>query len=135
MSYEELPHTADVRIRVRAGSTDELFAEAARAISSIMYAPCSGAEETETLEIEAEDLETLMHDFLSEILYLSEVKEVVFCSFRVEVRDHSLRAVMAGERFERRKHGGGTEIKGVSYSGLKIYKEGGDHVLEVIFDV
>jgi SHS2 domain-containing protein len=37
MSFEELEHTADVRIRVMSATLEDLFSEAARALMVVMY--------------------------------------------------------------------------------------------------
>ncbi|MGD9491470.1 MAG: archease, partial [Methanoregulaceae archaeon] len=37
--------------------------------------------------------------------------------------------------FDPAKHSGGTEVKGISYSGLSIHRDKENYILEVIFDV
>ncbi|MDD1658883.1 MAG: archease [Methanomicrobiales archaeon] len=135
MSYEVLDHTADVKFRVRGRTLAEAFAEAARAVCETMAPNCTPAGIERRIEVESEDTESLLADFLSEILYLSDAESLVFCSFEVEIRGNRLTALCRGERFRREKHGGGAEIKGISYSGLSIYREGESYVLEIIADV
>jgi SHS2 domain-containing protein len=137
MPYETLPHTADVRIRVTASGLPSLFAEAARAVAAIMAPGCVPASTvTREVTVEAEDLEGLLHDFLSELLYLFDAEGLLLCDCQVSLEGtRFLTATCRGEEFSREKHAGGAEIKGVSFSGLRIYKEGEDDVLEIIFDV
>jgi SHS2 domain-containing protein len=137
MPYTTLPHTADVRIRVTASGLPSLFAEAARAMASIMAPGCVPVPAvSREVTVEAEDLEGLLHDFLSELLYLFDAEELLLCDCQVTLSGtRALTATCRGERFSREKHVGGSEVKGVSYSGLRIYKEGEDDVLEIIFDV
>jgi len=135
MSYEVLEHTADVRFRVRGRSLAEAFSEAARAVSETRAPNCTPAGVVRRIEVESGDAESLLADFLSEILYLSDAESIAFCSFEVDIRGNSLTALGRGEEFRREKHGGGAEIKGISYSGLSIYKEGESYVLEFIADV
>ena len=137
MPYETLPHTADVRIRVTASGLESLFAEAARAMAAIMAPGCiPEGPVTRAVTVEAEDPEGLLHDFLSELLYLFDAEGLLLCDCQVTLRENRhLTATCRGEAFSRETHLGGSEIKGVSYSGLRIYKEGEDDVLEIIFDV
>lgn len=135
MTFEELEHTADVLVRVRAASINELFADAARALFSVMYGPCRDAGIVQTLTVEAGDPESLLHDFLSELLFIADVENVVLCRFELDVRDASLSAVMHGEPFDPAKHAGGTIIKGISYSGLQIVKDDETYGVDVLFDV
>jgi SHS2 domain-containing protein len=134
MTIEELTHTADVRIRVKAGSIPDLFSEAARGMMQVMYGGCEGDTVREDLSIEAEDLEELLHDFLSELLYLTDVREAVYCSFQVKIEGTRLSAILRGVPFDRRKYQG-TEIKGISYYGLQIVKEGESYATDILFDV
>jgi len=135
MPYEVLEHTADLKFRVRGRTLPEAFAEAARAVCETMAPHCTPGEVVERVELEAPDPETLLTDFLSEILYLADARSLAFCSFSVEMAGNRLTAVLRGEPFLREKHGGGEEVKGISYSGLSIYKEGESQVLEFIADV
>lgn len=135
MPYEVLEHTADLRFRVKGQSLPEVFAEAARAVCETMAPNCTPGGIERRIEIESGDTETLLADFLSEILYLSDAQSLAFCSFSVEIRGNRLTAILGGEEFRREKHGGGDEIKGISYSGLSLYREGERYVLEFIADV
>ncbi|RXE56146.1 hypothetical protein ABH15_08270 [Methanoculleus taiwanensis] len=135
MTFEELEHTADVLVRVRAASINELFADAARALFSVMYGPCRDAGIVQRLTVEAGDPESLLHDFLSELLFIADVENVVLCRFELDVGEGSLSAVMHGEPFDPAKHAGGTIIKGISYSGLRIVKDDETYGVDVLFDV
>jgi len=135
MSYIELPHTADIKIRVTSESLEGLFSETATAMMTILYGQTGPGAIRRTISIGSDSPEELMTDFLSEVLYISEVEGVVFSSFFVSLAGNSLTATLTGEPFDPRKHRGGTEIKGVSYSGLRILKEDDAYVLDILFDV
>lgn len=135
MSYEEIEHTADIRLRVRSPTLDTLFAETALAMMHIVYGELGPGKVEKDLQLEAESTENLLLDFLSEILFISEVDDLVFSSAEVRIMGNSLHATLAGEPFDASRHRGGTEIKGVSYSGLRIVKDNEEYVLDILFDV
>ena len=135
MSYEELDHTADIRLKVRSPSPDSLFAETALAMMKIVYGESRFGEVERVIELEAGNTENLLLDFLSEVLFLSEVEYLVFSSAIVNISGNSLRALLTGEPFDPERHRGGTEIKGISYSGFSIVKEDEGYVLDILFDV
>lgn len=135
MPYEILEHTADLRFRVRGESLADAFAEAARAVCGTLAPNCTPGEVVRRVELGADDTGELLADFLSELLYLADAESIAFCSFSVEIEGNRLSALCRGEEFRREKHGGGEEIKGISYSGLSIYKEGESYILEFIADV
>ena len=135
MIFSELEHTADVRIRVEAGSLEDLFSEAARALMTIMYGVAEDGGLEEPIEVSAHDRESLMHTFLSEVLYLSEVKDMVVSGARVTITGNDLAGTLYGEPFSPEKHSSGMEVKGISFSGLSIAHDHDSYTLEVIFDV
>jgi len=135
MSFEELPHTADVKIRAHAPTTDALFSEAFRALMQVMYGEDRKGGIIREVDIESPDEEELLADFLSEILFLSEVDGLVFLSADIRITGTTLHAVLDGEPFDRNRHAGGSEVKGISYSGLSITHDTNGYMLDIIFDV
>ncbi|MBR6497171.1 MAG: archease [Methanomicrobium sp.] len=153
MSFEELDHTADFLFRCRGSSPEELFSESARAMFSIMFEnnditdpndPNNQSDPdstcvTKTIELESDSLSNLLIDFLSELLFVAEVDCLVLSRVNPKITGNSLKAQVFGEPFVLEKHGGGTEIKGISRSGAEITEvfEGNKryYQAEIIFDV
>lgn len=135
MSFEELSHTADVKIRACAPTPDALFGEAASALMEVMYGGDRRGGTTRSIDLDAPDQESLLCDFLSEVLYLSEVDGLVFRQADVRIEGMHLHAVLDGEPFDPERHNKGTEVKGISYSGLSIRKDAKGYMLDILFDV
>jgi SHS2 domain-containing protein len=135
MSFEELDHTADIRIRVKAPTIEELFSDAARALMTVMYGRISPGRICRHIEMNADDIISLLQCFLSELLFISEVEELVISDAEVRIAGTHLSADLSGEPFSNEKHTGGREVKGISFSGLTIAYEHDSYILEVIFDV
>jgi SHS2 domain-containing protein len=136
MPFTELEHTADILVRVTGSSLEDLFAESARAMFSCMQDRRRSGAVERTISLEAADSDALLHDFLSELLFVAEVDNLVFSDITVSISGTALRATAYGEQFDRSVHAGGTEIKGISYYGLQIRREQDHHfVVEVLFDV
>jgi SHS2 domain-containing protein len=135
MSYEELPHTADVKIRARAPTPAGLFGEAFRALMQVMYGEDRAGGVSRTIDLSAADIESLLCDFLSEALYVSEVEGLVFRQADVHLEGIQLHAVLDGEPFDPARHAMGTEVKGISYSGLSIVRDAKGYMLDILFDV
>ncbi len=135
MSIEEIPHTADVKIRARAPTLALLFSEIFNALMQVMYGESRGSTLTKEISIAGEDSESLLLDFLSEVLYISEVEGIVFADAQVTIDDQNLYALLHGEPFEPLKHSEGTEVKGISYSGLSINRDANGYMAEIVFDV
>ncbi|MGB7787864.1 archease [Methanoregula sp.] len=135
MSFEEVPHTADIKIRAHAPTLETLFSEACEALMQIMYGKERRAQVTAELDVDAGDTEALLADFLSEVLFRSEVDGLVFSHPKIRITGTHLHAVLDGEPFDRDRHAGGSEVKGISYSGLSVVQDTNGYMLEILFDV
>ncbi|MGQ9926340.1 MAG: archease [Chloroflexaceae bacterium] len=70
--YEELAHTADVGMRVRAPTPAALFACAAQSLVALAGAVPGEPTEQRQVSVEAVDAESLLVEWLNEVLYLCE---------------------------------------------------------------
>jgi SHS2 domain-containing protein len=139
VEYEFLPHTADLRFRAYGKSLDECFQNAAKALSSSIADPKTLAGDfNEEINLEADDLGRLLHDFLSEIIFRFETETLLIKNTEVAIKDkmgYSLRAQLSGELYNPEKHKVKTEIKAVTYHELKVAKDGDCWTAEVLCDI
>jgi SHS2 domain-containing protein len=135
MSFEEISHTADVKIRATAPTLEALFSEAFNALMQVLYGPDRQGGTRREITLDAEDRESLIKDFLSEVLYIAEVDGLVFAGAKIFIEGCHLVATLDGEPFDRRRHALGTEVKGISYSGLAITHDANGYMLDIVFDV
>ncbi|MDD1685189.1 MAG: archease [Methanoregula sp.] len=135
MSFEEIPHTADVRFRVRAPTLAGIFSETVSALMQVMYGPDRKADVERTVSLDADDRESLLRDFLSELLFISDTEGLVVSTASVRTDGQHLTATLSGESFDPKRHSGGTEVKGISYSGLCITRDANGYMLNIVFDV
>jgi SHS2 domain-containing protein len=135
MSFEELPHTADILVRIKAETLEELFTESVRALMEVMYGGRRDGNDVHEIAIASHDPASLLVAFLSEVLFLSESDLFVVSACTVTMEDTSLRACLTGEKFDPERHSGGTEVKGISYSGIAIEKGSDGYQVDILFDV
>ena len=135
MSFEEVSHTADVKIHATALTLEALFSETFKALMQVIYGTQRGDGTVREIRIESTDNESLLADFLSEVLFVSEVEGLVFSDARIMINGFSLVAEVNGEPFDPARHSCGTEVKGISYSGLAIMHDANGYMLDIIFDV
>jgi SHS2 domain-containing protein len=135
MSHRVLSHTADTGIEATAPTLADLIRElAAGMFSLIADLPETAAERWHTARVEAETPEDLVVDLLSELLWLSEVEDVVFCGFRVEADQRSA-TVEAGGVPVADVDTTGPPIKAVTYHELAVEPRGDGWYGRVYFDV
>jgi SHS2 domain-containing protein len=133
LRFREVEHTADRAFTVRGGDLAELFALAARALCAIQGQQ-TDTQETVSREVEVSgvDRETLLVNWLNEILYLQDVHKESYSRFDVAViSDSSLRASLHGEpNISIRR-----SIKAVTFHGLKIERLADGWEATIVVDV
>ena len=137
MPFEELEHTADVKMRITAPDFLSLLAESGDTMASVLYGDFAKEPETLTVEIEAEgeDSSELVVNFLSELLFLTEVEYLVPLSYSIAQEGNRVFGTVSGIEFDRTKHAGGICVKGISYSGLSLEETAEGCELTIIFDI
>lgn len=136
-TYELIDHTADIGVKAYGKNLAECFENAAKAMFDII----TDKSEIENIgqyniALDAPDLEQLLVDWLSELLFLNSANNLVFGFFKVNLdeKNKSLTATVFGEKYNISKHKIGAEIKAVTYHILEIRDKKPYHV-QVLFDI
>lgn len=136
-TYELVDHTADVGIKAYGKTLSEAFENAAKGMFDII----TDKSEIENIgqydiELETDNLEQLLVDWLSELLFLNTANNIVFGFFKVELdeKKNKLSAKVFGEKFDLSKHKVGTEIKAVTYHILEVNNKK-PYYVQVLFDI
>lgn len=141
MPYEFFSHTADLGIRVTASSREELFIEAAKALTKALVENPEAIQAVFKREVtlSADRLDDLLYDWLSELLYLVDAQRIVFNQFEVTMTGgppFHLRAVMWGEPIDRQRHTLHLEVKAITYHRLRVEQTPEGHwEAEVVADL
>jgi SHS2 domain-containing protein len=132
--YVIIDHTADIAIKTSGESLAEAFGNAAYAMFDIMADAGAIKPVGEVkVDIEAKDLGQLLVDWLSELLYLCDVDDVLFSEFEVTIDGLKLNAVVRGENIDPARHGLKTDIKAVTYHMLEVNEK--ENSVQVLFDL
>ena len=130
--------TADVAFEAYGKDLNELFANSALAMFEVMV----NTEEIEPkvereIELEANDLEGLLFEWLNELLFYYGSENLAFSRFEVEVdeKELKLKAKCFGEEINPARHETKTEVKAATYHNLEIKKEDGRWKARVILDI
>jgi SHS2 domain-containing protein len=122
--FRLLEHTADMGIEAMGADLSELFEAAARGLREIVFGDQAGGAATEelTLDLEAEEPEELLVNWLSELLFLMLDRGFFPTDFRLpEIDRKHLRARVLGETDA--GHEPVREVKAVTFHGLSIDRQ------------
>lgn len=139
--YETFEHTADVGLRARAANLDTLFAEAARAMFSVMAGDLDAVRPLEevAVQLEPDDLDALLRNWLGELLYIFHVRKLLLSEFTVHIDNSngnaSLHGTARGEPLDAARHKADVEIKAATWHELKVQRTADGWLAEVIVDI
>lgn len=132
-NFQEIEHTADWALRVQGQTLPELFINAAAAMYAVTVdAPAIAPQVERLVEVSGVDAETLLVNWLNELVYLTEVEGLVFGQFEMlEFAPEHLRALARGQTgAPLRKH-----IKAVTFHNLRIVSTAEGYQVTIVFDV
>ena len=127
---------ADIAFEIYGKDLNELFENSALAIFE-ESADLSKVEEKEkkTIKLNADNIENLLYDFLSEILFLKDKDSFLFKKSNVKIEKHSLKAELSGEEIDRKKHELRNDIKAITLHMFKVEKTKDGYKAVVVVDV
>jgi SHS2 domain-containing protein len=135
--FDVLEHPADIGFRAFGDDLPDLFGSAALALLSIAGDPSAAEPRQEfRIAVESGDRESLMVDWLSEVLYWFDGKRIAFREFAITgLTDCAIQAIGRGEPREPERHRAKLIVKAVTYHQLKIEQRDGLWVAEVYLDI
>ncbi len=125
--FEVIDHTADAGIIAYGSDLKEAFANSAYGMFSLI-ADLDRVKEkvNRKVDVQSSDQEALLVDWLNELLYLFDVKHIIFKRFDITaLSQNRLRARVYGEKVDTARHQLKTAVKAATYHMLKIEKNKG----------
>ena len=130
---------ADAAFQAEAESVEELFEICAQATFEVMAdTKTIGHKYKEDVELIGENLEELLFDWLAELIYLKDVKSMLFSKFDIKIQKkdgYRLAASVWGEPADQKKHKVRVDVKAVTYHLLEVKKTGNKWIAMVILDI
>ena len=134
--FEILEHTADVGIIAYGADMEAAFANAAKAMFSLITELDDVAEAVHRdIELTAADRDSLLVGWLNELIYLFDAEQMLFKRFDItRLSQTHLKARVYGHKVDSSRHKLKTGVKAATYHMLEIDKSNGCKV-QVLFDI
>jgi SHS2 domain-containing protein len=135
--FETFDHTADLGLRIRAGDLNALFAEAGRALLSLLVSNPDAVmpKDARAVGVAGRNREDLFVDWLAELLFLFESDKFLASRLEAAVDDEGARGAVWGETYDPARHTLAHEVKAVTYHALKVENTESGWLAEVILDI
>jgi SHS2 domain-containing protein len=143
--FEQLPHTADIKIRVFGSTKKELFKHALIGMFQVIgphakgctkegdFLVCPTLPKKHEIEINSPDNESLLVDFLSDALWFSDVYNEAYLDVDIhELSDTHIKATIYGVEVTGFDV---VEIKAVTYHDLYVKQVNDMWQAEIVFDI
>ena len=89
------------------------------------------------IELSAKDLQSLMFDWLNELIFYMGSENLVFSEFSVKIDEKNIKLVATcrGEKIDQKRHEIRTEVKSATYHQMEVKKSGKIWKARVILDL
>ena len=136
-SYEFFDHTADMGIRVRAGTLEQLLFPAAQGLyAAIGEIATTGEVSALPFELDGDDAAVLLRDFLTELLILFEREARKAVAIDVTAfDDKTLHVIAATAAVDAERSVFHREVKAITYHELSIRTVPGGYEATFIVDI
>jgi len=138
-NYEIFYTTADIGLKIKGKSLNQLFKNAAEGFSSMLgKIKDVNSKNTEEKKINlcSESLEGLIVKFLNEILYIFEVKNKILVKCKVqELNNNCIKGKIEFAEFSNSEIEYNHPVKAVTYHNLKIKKTNGFYSAKIVMDI
>jgi SHS2 domain-containing protein len=135
--WEHFAHGADIGIRGVGPTKEAAFEQAALALTSVIADLTSVRPEVAVpiaCAAPADDL--LLVDWLNALVYEMSTRRMLFATFVVTIEDSRLHAIARGEAVDRVRHEPAVEIKGATYTELRVKQlDDGRWLAQCVVDV
>jgi len=136
LAWEHYEHGADIGVRGVGASEAEAFEQAALALTAVIADPARVAPATRVaIECEGPDHELLFAAWLNAIVYEMSTRKMLFARFAARIEDGRLEGEAWGEKIDVARHHPAVEIKGATYTTLRVAREGERWVAQTVVDV
>lgn len=136
MKFKFLSHTADLKFKAYGKTLEEVFSNSLLALASSVSEERISPEKKIEVSSSGKDYESLLYNFLEEILFFIDSKNFFpskILNLKIDRKKLKLTGELYGDSGEKYKIY--SHIKSVTYSDMIIRREKGRWVAQVVLDV
>jgi SHS2 domain-containing protein len=135
-SWQHFSHEADIGVRGFGDTKAEAFEQAALAMSAVVADLATvAAREAVAVRCDAPDDELLLSEWLNRLIHEMATRKMLFGRYEVTIDGGTLSGTAWGERVDVARHRPAVEIKGATYTALRVAREAGGWVAQTVVDV
>ncbi len=133
--FEYLEHTADIKFQAFGKTLEKCYENAAYAVIDSLCDDKIKKKIKKSFKVKGNDKESLMYNFLEEILFLFETENLLPSKVNVEINagKNALKCEIKGDLAK--KYNIKTHIKSVTYNEMFVKKDSNGWICQVVMDI
>lgn len=135
MRFKFLKHTADIKFQAYGNTMNKAFENSAIAMFKTMYIGRVKSIKRKRIKIKGKDLESLLYNFLEELIILLDSKDFFLSKAKVIVNKEKMELTALLEGDNSKNYEANLEVKAVTYNEMFVRKIKDKWVCQVVVDV
>jgi len=137
--YLEDVSIADIAFLAEGKNLEETFQAAALATTEAMVDMKTLKNKVKKeIVLESSNYDTLLYDWLSELIYIKDVDQILFKEFRIKIekgKKYKLTAKCYGDKIDFKRQLMGNDVKAVTMHKFKLEKQKDKWIAQVTIDI
>ena len=135
IKYKFLEHTADVKFNAYGKNVNKTFENSAIAMFKSMYTGKINKTMKNKINVSGRDYESLLYNFLEELLFLLDSKNFFISSIKVKISQKKFKLTSIAFGDDASKYKIGLNVKAVTYNEMFVKKIKNKWICQVVLDV
>ncbi len=136
IKFHFLQHTADIKFQAFGNSLKEVFENSALALFNTIYDKKIKEKEKFKIKVQGNDLESLLYNFLEEVLVLIDSKNFLPAKIKIlkfSEEDFKIEAEILGD--DAKNYEISMQVKAITYNEMFIKKKKNKWISQVVLDI
>ena len=136
MKFKFLQHTADIKFQAFGKSFEEVYANSALALFNAIYDKKIKEKKKFKIKTQGHDLESLLYNFLEEVLVLIDSKNFLpakIKNLKIDLKKFKIEAEIQGDNAE--DYQISMHVKAITYNEMFVKKINNKIIAQVVLDI
>ena len=134
--YLENVAIADIAFEAYGKTLNEVFENSAYAFFDMTCNPKTVKQKIKKLiKVKAENEKDLLYNFLSELIFLKDSKQLIFNKVKVVIKNNKLQATLHGDKIDYEKQELKNDVKAITYHMFNLEKIKNNYKATVVVDI
>lgn len=134
--YLENVAIADIAFEAYGKTLNEVFENSAHAFFDMTCNPKTIKQKIKKIiQLKDKDEKNLLYNFLSELIFLKDSKQLIFSKVKVQIKDGKLKAVLYGDKIDYEKQELRNDVKAVTMHLFDLKKINNKYKATIVVDI